>query len=126
MLQHTYKIQGSIRNCATLDVEQVGIYISDGWKSEDDDGNELPGDYKTRINLAKENKIHSKTHADGWTISGKIREDWFIWVQEFRAEHPVYGKVFGDFEKTIYSDTQEGYDDFLKNHPPSEWDAGDI
>jgi hypothetical protein len=62
----------------------------------------------------------------GWTISGEIHEDYYEWINEFEANHELYGKVWGDFEKTVYADSEEGYLDFCKNHPVSEWDYWDI
>jgi hypothetical protein len=69
---------------------------------------------------------HKKTHKDGWTIEGKIHEDYYTWVNEFKAEHPTLGKVWGDFEEAVFSEQEEGFKDFYAKHPPSSWDYGDI
>jgi len=61
---------------------------------------------------------HTKTHDDGWTITGVVYGDYFIWVNEFTATHPKYGKVWGDFEKEVYADSEEGYQHFYKHHEP--------
>jgi len=66
------------------------------------------------------------THADGWTIEGKVWSDYYEWVNEFTASHPTHGKVWGDFEKKVFAESQAGFDDFVKHHPPSEWDYWDI
>lgn len=66
------------------------------------------------------------SHSSGWTISGEIHEDFYEWVNEFEATHPIYGKVWGDFETEVYSETLQGYEHFIRNHPPEEWDYGDI
>jgi len=68
----------------------------------------------------------SYTHESGWTISGRLYEDYFVWVNEFEATHPFFGRVWGDFEDVVYADSEEGYADFVKNHPPEEWDYWDI
>lgn len=68
----------------------------------------------------------SRTHADGWTISGYVREDWYVWVNEFEAHHPVFGRVWGDFEHQVFADTQDGYEAFYASHTPEEWDYQDI
>ena len=81
--------------------------------SEVTDGNEESGTY-------------SKTHDDGWTIEGEIREDYFTWINEFSATHKKYGKVWGDFENEVFAESEEGFNDFYKNHEPSAWDYGDI
>jgi hypothetical protein len=63
----------------------------------------------------------------GWTIDGPVYEDWFEWVNEFSAAH-ANGKwwVKGDFESKVEASSKEAYDDFIKNHPPLEWDYWDI
>lgn len=66
------------------------------------------------------------THESGWSISGEIHEDYYEWVNEFEAVHPVYGRVWGDFDSEVFADSEEGFQDFYKNHPPDEWDYWDI
>lgn len=65
-------------------------------------------------------------HASGWIVEGEVSEDCFEWVSDFTASHPVYGKVWGNFNKKVYADSQEGLDDFMKNVPPHAWDIYDI
>jgi hypothetical protein len=74
---------------------------------------DLPGEYV-------------RTHDNQWTIAGKVKEDYYEWINEFEAEHPVFGRVWGDFEGEVYADTEEGYQDFYKNFPPTAWDYWDI
>lgn len=62
----------------------------------------------------------------GWVIKGEIHEDYYEWVNEFEAIHPVYGVVKGDFEHEVSADSKEGYEHFIKNHPYEEWDYWDI
>lgn len=66
------------------------------------------------------------THESGWTISGEVHEDYYYWVNAFEATHPVYGEVKGDFESTVEATSKEGYDHFIANHPPENWDYWDI
>lgn len=68
----------------------------------------------------------TRTHESGWTISGIIHEDYYEWVNEFEASHPVHGKVWGDFEGTVNADSEDGFSDFWKNHEPEAWDYYDI
>lgn len=68
----------------------------------------------------------TRTHADGWTISGVIAEDYFYWVNAFEASHPRYGRVWGDFEEEVYADSQEAFDAFYAEHTPEFWDYQDI
>ena len=75
---------------------------------------------------SEESGIHQKTHKDGWTIKGKIHEDYYVWVNEFEAEHPKFGKVWGNFEDKVFADTEEGFNDFFKKHKPNAWDYWDI
>ena len=62
----------------------------------------------------------------GWEISGEIINDYYEWVNTFMAEHPIYGKVYGDFEDIVFADSNEGFRHFFENHPPCAWDYGDI
>jgi len=62
----------------------------------------------------------------GWVIAGEIHEDWYEWVNEFYASHPKFGIVMGDFEETVYADSEEAFEHFYSHHPPEEWDYGDI
>jgi len=68
----------------------------------------------------------SKTHDDGWTIIASVHEDWYEWINYFEAQHPIYGKVWGDFEDEVFADSEEGFQHFYENHPPKIWDYGDI
>ena len=68
----------------------------------------------------------SRTHADGWTISGWVKEDFCTWVNEFEASHPVFGRVWGDFEDKVFADSKEGYEAFNEAHSPHSWDYQDI
>ena len=70
--------------------------------------------------------ICKKTHKSGWTIEGELHEDYFVWINEFNAVHDKYGRVWGDFENTVYADNEEGYNDFYKNHTPHAWDYQEI
>lgn len=71
-------------------------------------------------------KASSRTHDNSWTVSGEINEDYYEWVNQFEASHPTLGRVWGDFEDTVYATSEEGYQDFYKNFPPTEWDYDDI
>lgn len=76
--------------------------------------------------LSEEKRTRTRTHESGWTISGKIHNDWFSWVNAFEAHHPTYGQVWGDFEKEVYVESEEAFEHFWKHHPPRSWDYGDI
>jgi hypothetical protein len=68
----------------------------------------------------------SRTHADGWKISGDIHEDYFYWVNDFEATHPVFGRVWGNFESEVSADSEAAYQDFFEKHTPESWDYWDI
>lgn len=70
--------------------------------------------------------MQSRTHKSGWTIFGKIKSCYFTWVNKFKATHPTHGIVRGDFEKIVYPDSEEGFQDFIKKHPPEKWDYWNI
>ena len=84
----------------------------------------LPPEYVLDTGLAVGE--FSKTHDNGWTIIANIREDYYYWVNEFEAIHPKFGRVWGDFEKEVYADTEEGFENFYKDFPPEAWDYADI
>lgn len=69
---------------------------------------------------------HTRKHPDGWTISGEIHEDYHVWVNEFEAIHPTFGRVWGNFEREVFADSEEGFAHFYANHKPEAWDYGDI
>jgi hypothetical protein len=71
-------------------------------------------------------KLSSRTHENGWTIKGTIIEDYYYWVNDFEAQHPKFGRVWGDFEDKVFADSEEGFEDFYKNFPPNAWDYADI
>ena len=62
----------------------------------------------------------------GWTIEGEVVEDYYEWVNEFTATHPVYGKIEGNFEIEVEAESQEALDHFLEYHEPQVWDYWDI
>lgn len=70
--------------------------------------------------------LQERTHPDGWTIKGIVYEDYYWWVNDFEATHPDYWKVWGNFEKEVYADSEEGYNHFYKSHKPLERDYMDI
>ena len=69
---------------------------------------------------------HTKTHESGWTITGEVHEDWYVWVNEFTASHPELGHVEGDFEAEVKATSEEAFKHFWDHHEPSAWDYGDI
>lgn len=69
---------------------------------------------------------HSRTHADGWTIRGDIFEDYCYWVNDFEAEHPIYGKVCGNFEEKVWASSKKAFKHFYEHHAPTVWDYHDI
>jgi hypothetical protein len=68
----------------------------------------------------------TRTHADGWTVWGRVHEDYYEWVNEFEAHHPSFGRVWGDFESEVFADSEAAYDAFFKHHAPTQWDYHDI
>jgi hypothetical protein len=62
----------------------------------------------------------------GWLIEGDVIKDYYEWVNEFKASHPEYGVVYGDFETNITATSREAYDHFVKHHTPFVWDYHDI
>lgn len=69
---------------------------------------------------------HSRTHPDGWTISGQIHEDYYVWVNDFEASHPTFGRIEGNFENMVFACSEEAFQDFYAKHKPEAWDYMDI
>jgi hypothetical protein len=65
-------------------------------------------------------------HEDGWTIEGVIHEDYFEWVNDFEANHPKLGRVWGNFEGKVYATSKRAFEAFVAAYPPHEWDYWDI
>jgi hypothetical protein len=65
-------------------------------------------------------------HDDGWTITGKVHEDYYEWVNEFDAQHKELGHVWGDFEDEVFADSEEAFASFYAKHGPAAWDYLDI
>lgn len=76
--------------------------------------------------LEDRKRVYTRTHESGWTISGCLHEDYFIWVEEFVAIHPTFGIVSGDFMDEVYSSSEEAFAHFYKHHEPNAWDFADI
>lgn len=68
-------------------------------------------------------KYHEHT---SWTIIGNCIEDWFYWIDDFEAHHPTHGIIFGSFNKNVYAESKECFENFVSSHHYEEWDAGDI
>jgi hypothetical protein len=87
-----------------------------------------PWDISTKKKLEYD-KQYSRTHKNGWTISGKIVEDWVSWVPFITAFHKNYGVIYGDFSKEIVvvSDNPDAaLFHFLDNNTPLVWTGWDI
>lgn len=73
------------------------------------------------------NGEYTLTHDNGWTISSKPRYDYYVWIDSFKASHPIYGKVWSDnLNVSINGDNAESLRIFLKIFPLEEFDSGDI
>lgn len=73
--------------------------------------------------LSPENGFIKET---GWTINATISEDYYRWINDFDAFHPVHGRVAGNFESIVRASSEKAYEQFIKDHPYEEWDYGDI
>jgi hypothetical protein len=62
----------------------------------------------------------------GWTVEGEVHEDYYEWVNDFVATHPVFGRIEGNFETEVTAECQLSLDHFIKHHHYSEWDYYDI
>ena len=78
------------------------------------------------VSETSESGTHTRTHDSGWTITGQIFEDYYVWVNDFKAHHPEYGILHGNFEDDIYCESEEAFAHFWVNHEPLAWDYHDI
>ena len=78
------------------------------------------------VHLTARSGTHTRKHDDGWTITGKIHEDYYTWVNDFVATHDVFGEVSGNFEGEVRASSNEAFSDFWKRHKPKAWDYWDI
>lgn len=62
----------------------------------------------------------------GWTIEGNVVTDYYSWVNDFKATHPDYGFVEGNFENVVKATSEETLNTFLKEHPIDFWNYLDI
>ena len=69
---------------------------------------------------------HTKTHSDGWTITGYVHVNYASWVNDFEAKHPTHGWVKGNFDTKVTASSDVAYHDFYQNHTPRLWDYMDI
>lgn len=74
-------------------------------------------------------KQYSRTHKNGWTISGQIVEDYVSWVPFITAFHKNYGIIYGDFSEEIIvvsNNPDKTLFNFLDNNMPLVWTSWDI
>lgn len=70
----------------------------------------------------------TKIHDSGWTVTGTVSADYYAWVKEFVATHPVHGTVAANDEGncSLYISSQKALKHFLKCHPLEIFDLHDI
>jgi hypothetical protein len=56
----------------------------------------------------------------------QIVSDYYVWIENFIAVHPIYGTIIADLRNEIIADSKEAYDNFIINHPMKEFDLWDI
>ena len=71
-------------------------------------------------------ELCGRTHANGWTVTGRATTDYYEWVNDFTATHDSLGAVWGNFEDAVRATSKEAYEDFIKHFPPEAWDYHDI
>ena len=62
---------------------------------------------------------------NGWSMLGKVHEDYFYWIEEFVAFKGL-DMVFGNFLDKVSCDSLDALEDFLKNFEVERWDFYDI
>lgn len=82
------------------------------------------GDWICNDNI--DNDIFELAHASGWTIRAKIHNDWYSWIQNFEAQHPIFGDLKGDFNDKVECTDKNAFFHFIKYHTPIIFDMYDI
>jgi hypothetical protein len=62
----------------------------------------------------------SKHHENGWIITGKVKDRYYLLVETFEATHPVHGKVWRanyDEEYDVYATSESAYREFVRVFP---------
>lgn len=85
-----------------------------------------PSEVKEDVSVEDYGHEFTRTHEDGWTITGVIEEDYYVWVNDFEATKENGSFVRGNFEDEIKASSVKALKDFLKNHTPDAWDYWDI
>ena len=62
---------------------------------------------------------------NGWSMLGKVHEDYFYWIEEFTAFKDL-DIVFGNFLEKVFCSSLEALEDFLENFEVERWDFADI
>jgi hypothetical protein len=70
-------------------------------------------------------RVFERTHKDGWTIRGEIHNDWYSWVEDFVATHPENGAITREGNE-VTAPSKQVWDTFVKRHPLTPFDYGDI
>ena len=65
--------------------------------------------------------------SDKWEVTGKVKEDYYEWINDFYAvEKSTNNVVFGNFEDIVYATDKDTYDRFRKQIKVDDWDYMDI
>ena len=96
-----------------IDFDSEGGALTLGGEEVTDQASATPGTY-------------TRTHQDGWVITGVLKEDYYEWVNDFSAFHPELGWVVGNFEDSVIASSEAAFVNFYENHTPNAWDYYDI
>lgn len=76
--------------------------------------------------LESDIKEVSKLNSSGWKIKAELCADYYVWIEKFRAEHPMYGVINANLSKFIDVESEDAYQHFILNHPLKVFCYGDI
>jgi hypothetical protein len=66
----------------------------------------------------KADTVYKKKHSSGWEIKACLEyDDYYSYVENFVAIHPVYGKITADLSKEIIAESKKAYEHFILHHP---------
>lgn len=73
------------------------------------------------------NKIYEFPIKGEWNVKTKVNADYYIWIEDFEAEHPTYGKIIGNLSSNnMQVDSIEAFKHFTDNNLISLFCLGDI
>jgi len=85
-----------------------------------------PGATEQDIEYTCANTFSMTHYTSGWTITGRLGMDWYIWVDRFIAQHGALGVVAGTTAGITHFTNRDTLRHFLAHHKLMELDFDDL